>query len=60
MHGYVIDFLVSKKVIKSFTNLASSRPIRYIKCDKHRFQWDKLDALSTFDKMRFYFYKRAL
>jgi len=60
MHGYVLEFLTKKRVIKSFTELASKRPIRYIQLDKDRFQWDQLDHLSTFDKMRFYFYKKAL
>jgi hypothetical protein len=60
MYGYVIDFLTKKKVVRSFTELASSRPIRYIKLDKNRFQWDRLDALSTMDKLRLHFHKKAL
>ena len=40
MHGYAIDFLTKRKVSKAFTELAAKKPIRYIKLDSKRFQWD--------------------
>lgn len=56
-YGYAIDFLLDVNVKKSFKKLAERKPERYIDYNDN---WDKVEGLTKLEKMRFYFYKKAL
>ena len=60
MHGFALDFLLSKKIVKGFIGLAENKPIRYIKRVKPESRWDQLEALGKMEKLRFHFYKKAV
>ena len=60
MHGFALDFLMNKKLIRAFTELTENKPIRYIKIIKPENRWDQLEAMGKMEKLRFYFYKKSL
>ena len=60
MHGFVLDFLLSKNLIKGFIELTENKPIRYITMVKPENRWDQLEALSKYEKLRFHFFKKAM